>query len=78
MKVEAYFKQGAAGVTESQVLGKLKELCELLGAKNDERLCVGFAGKGFAVRRYHAKQIHTPSTCNPRVNLLGGKWQSVR
>jgi hypothetical protein len=30
--VEAYFKQGAAGIPEEQVLGKLKELCELLSA----------------------------------------------
>jgi hypothetical protein len=30
--VEAYFKQGAEGIPEAQVLGKLKELCELLEA----------------------------------------------
>lgn len=33
--VEAYFKQGAEGIPEGEVLGKLKELCELLGADYD-------------------------------------------
>lgn len=30
--VEAYFKQGAEGIPEAEVMAKLKELCELLGA----------------------------------------------